>query len=209
MKKLTLTSILILSLIFSSLSQNLSNPKIDATINVETGHYWSIAEAAFSPDGKFVATINTTNLIIWNYKTKHEIMTFRAQSSKETGKYISLAYSNDGKIIAVGSSNGEIILFDLDKKTKSKTIKIKNYNGKTLSYSKNGKYIAVGVKENIELIDVSTGSVIKTFTGHTKNINNVVFSHDCKKLASTSSDYTELGFLCCRRKTPLCQRYDA
>jgi len=196
MKKITnllfLLAIFLLASCGEKKAEVLLAPEIDATIGVELGHYWNMSNVALSPDGNTCASsAYDGTIIIWNYKTKHQIKTFRRENSKSNANYISLKYTSDGKQLIAGSSMFFIDIFDIENSTKSQTIEIKGYNGKTLAVSKDDKYIAVAGKDNIiSLIEIATGKIAKTFEGHTNSIYELAFSPDNKTLGSASYDKT-------------------
>ena len=56
-----------------------------------------------------------------------------------------------------------------------------------VAYSPDGKYIATCGAAGAFLWDVQTGSVIRTFTGHTKDVSSVAFSPDGTKVLTAGS----------------------
>jgi len=173
--------------------EKLTDPKIDAKIGIELGHYWNMATGAVSPDGKHIATSSYDdigNIIIWDLNTKHQVMKFACTSADtETYSFNMLVYNSDGSKLAAGADD-KLILFDVKAGKQIKTIDIKSYSGKILAYSHNDKFIAVNSDTTIQLIDVETASVVKTLTAHTKYINDIQFSADDVIIASASGDKT-------------------
>ncbi len=196
MKKTTnlvfMLAILLLAACGEKKAEVLLAPEIDATIGVELGHYWNMSGVALSPDGITCASsAYDGTIIIWDYKTKHQVKTFRRENSKSNANYISLKYTSDGKQLIAGSSNFLIDIFDIENGTKLKTIEVKGYNGKNLAVSNDDKYFAVSGKDNIiSLIEIATGKIAKTFEGHTNSIYELIFSPDNKLIGSASYDNT-------------------
>ncbi len=183
--------VLILSSCSGPKEEKLLDPQIDAKIGVELGHYWNMSCVAFSPDGKYVASsAHDRNIIIWDYKTKHQIKNFRSKTKEEGEKnYSSIAYSSDGKQIIAGDW-GSVTIVDIEAGSK-KTFKVKGYYGKILAVSSDNKLIAVdGNDDVILLLDYASGNVSKTLKGHTSGLKEVIFSADNKMLASASFDST-------------------
>lgn len=170
----------------------LSDPEIDATINVERGHYWNMAEVAVSPDGKYIASsAYDQRLIIWDAETQHQVMDFQPADSEFRGNYLSLLYTSDGKKLIAGASMYFVEVFDMENGTSIKTIPVDYYSGNQLALSADDKFIAVETKDNdIAMIDIDAGSVVKTFEGHTGSINSIAFSPDGKYMISGSYDST-------------------
>ncbi len=103
----------------------------------------------------------------------------------------SIAFSPDGKILASGSGDKTIKLWDI---STGETIKMLTGHSKgvdSVSFSPDGKILASGsYDKTIKLWDVSTGENIRTLTGHSNDVNSVSFSPDGKILASGSEEST-------------------
>jgi WD40 repeat protein/transcriptional regulator with XRE-family HTH domain/GTPase SAR1 family protein len=107
------------------------------------------------------------------------------------GGVLSVAFSPDGKLLAMGDTNGEIPLYQVaDGKH------ILTYKGHTnwvvsLAFSSDGKTLASGSTDyTVKLWDVSTGQCLQTLQGHDNDVWSVAFSPDCDMLASGSDDLT-------------------
>lgn len=115
------------------------------------------------------------------------------------GVITDVAYSPDGKLIAVATTLG-VSLYQAD------TLKEKNYfetnaSVNSLVFSPNGKTIATGLSDNtVKLWETSDGSLLKSFDGHTDEktkkdakkaeVTSVAFSPDGNQLAGGSTDGT-------------------
>ena len=67
--------------------------------------------AAFSPDGKLLATTsNDTTVTMWDTATWQPVR----QYAWEIGKLRAVAFAPDGLTCAAGSDTGKVVLFDVD-----------------------------------------------------------------------------------------------
>ncbi|MEZ5386844.1 MAG: c-type cytochrome domain-containing protein [Prosthecobacter sp.] len=111
-----------------------------------------------------------------------------------TDRANSLAFSPDGKTLAIGSGepsrSGDITLWDL-----ATGKLIKNYAERhldsvfALDFSPDGKLLASGGADKaVRITDLSTGKVVKVFEGHTHHVLGVSWRADGRLLASSGAD---------------------
>ena len=74
-----------------------------------------IEEITFSPDGKYLITANSEGwkkpIIVWDIETGQELLTMKGHTEQITG----FKFSHDGKILATGSLDGTILLWDWER----------------------------------------------------------------------------------------------
>lgn len=167
-------------------------------------------DAAFSPDGKWIATADNSNLIIlWDAATGKRMSTFYGYLSVPgqdelnfdpnsywewySHELISIknkiALSPDG-IHAFRSDRGKVV-----KRWNLLTGKVdQQYAGHekaVVSFVLNkagDKLLTAGGDRTAKLFDVATGQLIRNFKGHRDLIYDVAFSHDESKMLTASRD---------------------
>jgi len=101
----------------------------------------------------------------------------------------SVAFSPDGKVLASGSFDDTIKLWDVQTGRALQTLTGHSDNVNSVAFSPDGKVLASG-SATIKLWDVQTGRVQQTLTGYSDIVNSVAFSPNGKVLASGSYDNT-------------------
>ncbi len=112
-----------------------------------------------------------------------------------TGAVLPVAFSPDGKILASGSTDYKIILWNTESGRQIRTLEGHDHVVESVAFSPGGKTLASGSRNNgninkIKLWNVETGQEIKSLEGHSSSVNAVIFSRDGKNLVSGSDDST-------------------
>ncbi|MCS6846200.1 MAG: hypothetical protein RMN52_00625 [Anaerolineae bacterium] len=123
----------------------------------------------------------------------------RAFLHAHTGRVSSVAFSPDGRTLALGSEDGVIVLWDVSDRGAARPIgnPLKSHTGsvESVAFSPDGKTLASGSDDNtIVLWDVSERGAARPIGAplkvHTGSVESVAFSPDGKTLASGSLDLT-------------------
>jgi predicted NACHT family NTPase len=102
-----------------------------------------------------------------------------------------IAISPDGKILASGSDDNTIKLWELPSGRELHILIGHTDPVWSVAFSPDGKTLASGSADNtIKLWELPSGRKVHTLTGHTYHVWSVAFSPDGKTLASGSSDST-------------------
>jgi WD40 repeat protein len=140
---------------------------------------------ACSPDGKTVATVDTTGRVaIWNQEDDWQISRFLDYDRKAW----SAAFSPDGRLLAVGADS-EILVYDLLSDRAVRSLNSPAGQTKTLAFSPDGNTLAATTARNAEIIlfDLATSRQRTTFLGDFPAVS-IAFSPDGRFLASGARD---------------------
>ena len=103
----------------------------------------------------------------------------------------SVAFSQDGKIVASGSVDKTIRLWDTATGKSLQTLEGHSGYVFSVAFSQDGKMVASGsYDKTIRLWDTATGKSLQMLEGHSSYVSSVAFSQDGKIVASGSSDKT-------------------
>jgi WD40 repeat protein len=107
------------------------------------------------------------------------------------GGIISVAFSPNGKLLAMGDTNGEISLRQVADGKKLLTCK-EHINWVTsLAFSPDGStLVSSSCDYVVKLWNVNTGQCLQSLQGHENEVWSVAFSPDGSKVVSASDDYT-------------------
>lgn len=162
------------------------NAKTGEQLITLVGHKDFIAQIVFSPDGTRLASASSdSSTIVWDLSSGKALLTLPSQAAT------SVAYSPDGKQIAVGSmgTNGANI-WDLTTGKRVITLNI-YYEVSSVDYSPDGKLLAVGGSDStVGVWDATTGVNLWNLKSQALRITMIKFSPDGKLLATTSYDGT-------------------
>jgi WD40 repeat protein len=165
----------------------------------------SIDAAAISPDGRTIVTRQDFSLRVRDAATGKELRKIELKRAGSYSRNEWLAFTPDGKALAVTSRGGVIHLIDLESGKKSRDFSNANPESSLgkgwdsvlgIAFSRDGKLMASGGFTNdrgtyfARLWDVQTGKELRRFMHgkHSYGIPSLAFSPDAKTLATRSHD---------------------
>ena len=114
---------------------------------------------------------------------------FRRSQRNQKNRVLVLAFSADGTLLASGSTDKTVRLWDINNRDKWITLQKHTNWINVLAFSPDGKMLASGsVDKTVQLWDTATGKSLATFTGHINGITALAFSPDSTTLVSGSAD---------------------
>jgi WD40 repeat protein/serine/threonine protein kinase len=102
----------------------------------------------------------------------------------------SVAFSPDAKVLASGSADETMKLWDVKTGASKRTLLSHGGSVYSVAFSPDGMVLASGIGETVKLWDTQTGALMQTLIGHNGPVWSVAFSRDGMTLASASDDYT-------------------
>jgi WD40 repeat protein/transcriptional regulator with XRE-family HTH domain len=155
------------------------------------GHDMWVVSAAYSPDGKTLATIGRDGTtILWDTMSGKELRRLQGSTVvKDAFGTQRLAFHPDGEQLAVADS--ELIkIWDLESETVIKTLPGHEGDVWSIEFSSDGQQLASGgTDRTVRIWDIATGESL-VLEGHTLAIEGLAFKPDGNWLATASDDQT-------------------
>ncbi|OQE34671.1 hypothetical protein PENCOP_c016G07939 [Penicillium coprophilum] len=129
---------------------------------------------------------------IWRLPEVEETWSAELQTlESHSGRVTSVAFSPDGGLLASGSDDNTIKLWDTASGALRQTLESHSDWVRSVDFSSNGRLLASGSDDNtIKLWDIATGTLHQTLKSHSDRVISVTFSPDSRALASSSVDRT-------------------
>jgi WD40 repeat protein len=167
------------------------------TFGAPSGPLGNVFEVAFSPDGRTVLSASANGIHLWDVATGAEIRNIMVQGGA------SVAFSPDRKT-AVSAGNGDTLkLWDLATGNEIRTFErgsapqTKGLKVHALAFSPDGSTVLSGSSESwdcfpecappnetLELWDVETGKILRTFVGELGRVDELAFAPDGRSALS-------------------------
>jgi WD40 repeat protein len=164
-----------------------TGPRLAAKLIAEWPTTAPPRQAAFSPDGRFLASCDASGLI-----TLRETRTWRAVAKlNHEGGATAVAFNPDGTRLYSGGYDGKVREWDVSHRTLAQVLNGPQKPIWTLDVSRDGARLAAGSEDaGIYLWNLVQPGPPKVLRGHERNVWEVRFSPDGKQLASGSFDRT-------------------
>jgi WD40 repeat protein len=157
---------------------------------------YPLYHVTFSKDGRYIAIAGGTlaplfkaELRIYEVPSLSLVKSFTGHKQRVN----TVCFSPDGKYIVSGSSDNNVIVWDVASGNAYRTFTAAHKKGvNCVDYSPDGKFVISGGSEDKSAIlwNVLNNQKVNTFTGHTLAINAISFSPDGKNFCTGSADNT-------------------
>jgi WD40 repeat protein len=144
-------------------------------------------EAAFSPDGRTLATTSASGLVVLRHMPDLKVV----RRLRHPGGATAIAFAPDGKWLATSGYDGAIRLWEAATGRLVRKLEGARSTVWTLDYAPDGdRLAAAGEDGKVRIWSPADGRLLLTLAGHERNIWEVRFSPDGRRLASGSFDKT-------------------
>src|SRR5215472_18385478 len=141
---------------------------------------------AFHPDNRTLASGHWNNVTLWDVRTGARLALLMSPLRRvdptgynRDGRYISgLGFSRDGRMLAAGSDDGELQIWDVTTRKLMHSLKIGFGETSNPAFNPDGNLVAAGTYEDgtVSLVDVSSGKLLSQLQVSMFGCGSVAFS---------------------------------
>ncbi|CAO5156577.1 WD-40 repeat-containing protein [Frankia sp. AiPs1] len=154
------------------------------------GHERDVTSAAFSPDGRWLATTSKDGIRLWDVATGRTTLTL---SGRKSILVHDCAFSPDGRLLATTGADKTARLWDAT--TGRQALALTGHRGPVYgcAFSPDGSLVATtGTDRTVRLWGAQTGKNIATLDEHRGTVYSCAFSPDGRLLVSAGAESTLL-----------------
>jgi WD40 repeat protein len=163
----------------------------DVATGQELRRFTPAGNAAFSPDGRQLATVSgEPDVLLWDVASGQVIRRFVGH----TALGYPVIFSADGSRILTSSDDRTARLWDVatgnELQRFTSPLEFAPFNPLAVSLSPDGRLVLTAAGMIVQLWDAATGQELRRLAGHTDEVNMVTFSPDSRYALTTSDDGT-------------------
>jgi hypothetical protein len=146
----------------------------DDSLRVLVGHRAPLRTAAFSPDGKLLATGGSDKTVqVWEVDTGKRLAVLEGH----TDSILALSWSGDGKILASASKDRSIRIWGVPLYRQAALLEGHSDAVLCVALSSDGKLVASGsADKTAQIWDSSTGKQVSSFVRHAEPVKAIAFA---------------------------------
>ncbi|CAB3235799.1 unnamed protein product [Arctia plantaginis] len=164
-------------------------PTVTGSTGMFKAHSQTVRSVQFNCDGSKIITASDDKIVkLWSTE-KHKFIASYVGHTNWKGHSLCLAWHPSGCYVAVGTSHGNVKLYDVRTHSLVQYYSIHNDAVTQIAFHPSGSYILTSSKDGkMKILDLLEGHPIFTLSGHTGAINTVNFSASGETFASAGDD---------------------
>jgi WD40 repeat protein len=144
-----------------------------------------------SPDGSILYEASHGSISLWNARTGEQTGFFPSGNDDHTKIIYDIAISSDGKLLATGSEDKSLVIWDVEKRQSIIKFKYKDFV-ESVAFSPDGKELYAGINEgSVRIIDLASMKEKKSIAfEELSEVKFVRFFPDGKRYAVIGDDHS-------------------